>query len=242
MVNILWKRLAPKGYGLFLSFAMFILTAWGNQRELICHKESNATHTQTHTHTPRGACQCTLYSYLPGVKYFWDGPQNTLLRSMQHAHAQRSPWVGIGQDIFHRQLSAPTCLWYMSSDWLTDQNAVCLERKAILTKPPKLLIKSVSLKLNIWPKMQQHKNGKRIQCERKWLSVKQQAHDDEFIAYTQPSNLQITPWWSIHTVVQSVRHIAKLEEKRKEMLSLAQCTEYEMKTVNRFPVKEMGNS
>lgn len=41
--------------------------------------------TQAHTHTPRGACQCTLRSYSPGVKSFRDDPQNTLLRSMQHA-------------------------------------------------------------------------------------------------------------------------------------------------------------
>lgn len=108
---------------------MFILTAWGEQRELICHKESNTVHAQrrvhtqtqacTLTHTHAGACQCTLRSYSPGVKSFWDDPQNTLLRSMQHTHAHWSPWVGMGQDIFHRQLSPPTPLYEC---WMTNRS------------------------------------------------------------------------------------------------------------------------
>lgn len=50
MVNILMETSCTlTGYGLFLSTPMFILTAWGDQRELICHKESNTTHTHTHT-------------------------------------------------------------------------------------------------------------------------------------------------------------------------------------------------
>lgn len=40
---------------------------------------------QHYTHTPRSVCQYTLYSYMPGVKSFWDDPQNTWLHSMQHA-------------------------------------------------------------------------------------------------------------------------------------------------------------
>lgn len=98
MVNILMETSCTlTGYGLFLSTPMFILTAWGDQRELICHKESNTTHTHTHPGVPVSA----LFSRTrPGVKSFWVDPQNTLLHSMQHAHAQWSLWVGMGQDSF----------------------------------------------------------------------------------------------------------------------------------------------
>lgn len=88
-------------------------------------ESSSATRNLTlHTHTPRGACQCTFHSYSPVVKTFCDDPQNTLLRSMQHAHAQWGPRAGMSQDSFHRQLSAPSPLWYMSSDWLIEQNVL----------------------------------------------------------------------------------------------------------------------
>lgn len=117
---------------------MFILTAWGDQRELICHKESNTTHRRT----PRGACQCTLCSYSPGVKSLWDDPQNTLQRSMQHA--QSSPRVGMGQDTFHRQLSAPTPPWHTSED-TNRSHAVRLSIKTAYTNIQRFRLTKVAL-------------------------------------------------------------------------------------------------
>lgn len=140
---------------------MFILTAWGNQRELICHKESNTTRRRT----PRGACQCTLCSYSPGVKSLWDDPQNTLLRSMQHA--QSSPRVGMGQDTFHRQLSAPTPPWYTSED--TNRSyAVRLSIKTAYTNIQRFRLTKVALCVVCTMIKYMTKNHSNVSVDKRW--------------------------------------------------------------------------
>lgn len=195
---------------------MFILTAWGNQRELICHKESNTTRRRT----PRGACQCTLCSYSPGVKSLWDDPQNTLLRSMQHA--QSSPRVGMGQDTFHRQLSAPTPPWYTSED-TNRSHAVRLSIKTAYTNIQRFRSTKVALCAVCTMIKYMTKNHSNVWVDKRWNCAVGSAGYCDILKFTLSSwlwgNLQFTPWWSIHEATQSLRHIMK--KWKKDGLSLA---------------------